>query len=101
MLGHVAEGLHFAVITDVIGGRITLKFSDGLGVGHTDLLLAGQQQVNVSVLLVGFKEGLLLRHGFIVEAIDVDIVTIHIVSAIDQLAQVAMLQKADGSVQML
>ena len=100
---------------DVLGGHgepahdlaleaheILLGFADRLGqkihIGDTDLFIAGQQHMDIGIADVTFPDGLILRHGPVIKAVDEDLVAVDCVAAHCQGTQVGVLQEADATV---
>ena len=99
--GHGEPGHDGAVVADEIFFRLPDSFLQHFHIGDTDLLLTGQQHVNVAVLNVAFPDGLFLGHGLVVETVDKGLIAVDFVAAFGQLSQVGGEDVADGSIQAL
>ena len=74
--------------------KILIGLADSLGqqvhIGDADFFIAGQQHMDIGIADVTFPDGLILRHGPVIKAVDEDLVAVDCVAAHCQGTQVGV-----------
>ena len=87
------------MVADVVRGAVPLELLQGVPVGHGDLLLPGQEDVDVQIGVVGLEEPLLRGDGVVIKAVEVHVVPVDVVAPGVEGGQVGGHEKAQGGVQ--
>ena len=97
--GHGEPALNLAFEAN----KVIFGLADSLGqhihIGDTDLFLAGQQYMDVTVLNMTFPDRLVRCHGLVIKAIDKSLIPVDFVSAFGQLGEICGQQIANSGIQ--